>query len=372
MDTRHALYIEPTRDEGRQEATGFRMNVFSRTCKVFLTATILGALCGCMAGGVDGLRQSGGNAALFGQFAAFDGPSGRAITLDDVVARAGRADVVLFGEEHSDVVCNAIEAQLLAALARQPRPVTLAMEFFEADTQTALDAYLNGRISESEFRKETRQKRAYSTSHRPMIEFCRSASIPVIAANAPWRLTRALRKSGKAYEEFLAGLDSADRAWLPDRSELLEGPYHDRFVEAMAEHEMPPTSQPTTTSAPAESQPASQPTSQPDRAEQVLRAYRAQSLWDDTMSDAVARHRRCYPNRRVLLVVGAFHIAKEGGTWTKLRQRRPGDRILTIVFRGTSDVPFTFSKEDQQAGDIVICGIRPPEEDSATSKPSSR
>lgn len=350
----------------------FHMNVFSRTRKMLLDATILWALSGCAAGGVDGLRQSGGNAALFGQFAAFDGHSGRSISFDDVVTRAGRADVVLFGEEHSDVVCNAIEAQLLAAMARQRRPVCLAMEFFEADTQAALDAYLNSRISESEFRKETRQKRTYPTSHRPMIEYCRAASIPVIAANAPWRLSRTLRKSGKAYDEFFAGLDPADRALLPSKSELLDGPYHDRFVEAMAEHEMPPTSQPTTTSAPAASAPASQPTSRPDHAEQVLRAYRVQSLWDDAMSDAVARHRRCYPNCRVLLVVGAFHIANDGGTWTKLRQRRPADRILTIVFRGASDTPLAFNKEDQEAGDIVIYGIRPPEEDASTTKPSSR
>lgn len=313
---------------------------------------------GCAAGlGGDLLRQTGGSAALFGQFQAFDGRTGRAMTFEQLAAQAEIADVVLFGEEHSDVVCNALEAQLLATLARQRRPVTLAMEFFEADTQAALDAYLYGRINETEFRKQTRQKRAYLLAHRPLIEYCREASIPVIAANAPWRLTRALRKSGKPYDEFLAELEPADRAWLPRASELLKGPYYDRFVRAMAEHEMPtsaPSSQPT-------SRPESQPSSQPDHEEQVLRAYRSQSLWDDSMAEAMSNHRSRFPDRRVMLVVGGFHVASEGGTWTKLRRRRPQDAVLTIIFRGTSKTPPTFDEADRGAGEIVIYGIQPPE-----------
>ncbi len=339
-----------------------------RRAQVQAAAVSLLALSGCAAGRDLGLlRQTGGNAALFGQFQAFDGRTGRRFTFEELASRAGRVDVVLFGEEHSDVVCNAIEAQLLAALAQQRRRVTLAMEFFEADTQAALDAYLNGRIDEIEFRKLTRQKRAYLTAHRPMIEYCRKASIPVIAANAPWRLTRALRLSGKPYDQFLAGLDPADRAWLPRTSDLLSGPYHDRFVEAMAEHEMPvlmPSSQPSSrpSSQPSSAPAVSQPSSQPDRSEQLLRAYRAQSLWDDTMAEAIALHRGRFPERRVMLIVGAFHVASEGGMWTKLRQCRPEDAVLTMVYRGTSKTPLAFDDADRGAGDVVIYGVKPPEE----------
>src|SRR5262245_49745637 len=97
---------------------------------------------GCAAGDRVGLNhQTGGSAALFGQFRAFDGHSGTRLSFHDLVDRASRADVVLFGEEHSDVVCNALEAQLLSALA-QRQPITLAMEFFETDTQEAVNAYL--------------------------------------------------------------------------------------------------------------------------------------------------------------------------------------------------------------------------------------
>lgn len=327
-----------------------RLNNTRKPCLAGIVAVLL-SLPGCTAGDrVSLLRQTGGSAALFEQFQAFDGRTGAFLSFHDVIARAGRADVVLFGEEHSDIVCNALEAQLLAALAQQYRPIALAMEFFETDTQAAFDAYLHGRIDEAEFQTQTRQKRAYFTSHRPLVEYCRQASIPVIAANAPRRLIRALRESGKPYDEFRADLEPADRAWLPQTSELLTGPYYDRFVEAMAGHEMP-------TSAPS-----SQPTAQPDRTEQLLRSYRTQSLWDDTMAESIAAHRGRFPGRRVLLVVGAFHVANDGGTAIKLHRRRPADRVLTIIYRGTSNTPLAFDEADRGSGDIVIYGIKPPEE----------
>jgi uncharacterized iron-regulated protein len=326
---------------------------------IITAAAALPTLTGCTAWHrAEVLRQGGGNAALVGQFQAYDGHCGQAISFDQVVAMAQRADVVLFGEEHSDVVCNAVEAQLLAKLSLQERPVTLAMEFFEVDTQPALDAYLNERMSESEFRTLTRQKQAYMMAHRPLIEYCRMTQIPVIAANAPWRLTRALRLSGKSFEEFRATTQPADRALLPLSSELLSGEYHERFVEAMKDHVADP---PGTTT---------QSTTQPSPEEKMLRGYRAQSLWDDTMAQSIAEHRGEFPEQRVMLIVGKFHVAHDGGTGVKVRRRRPQDSILTIVYHGVSRTPLVFDAADSAAGDVIIYGVTPPEE-SEPAKPTT-
>lgn len=332
-----------------------------------LIAAWLAAVSGCAGTPrAELVRQTGGSAFLVGQIAAFDGRTGRAMSFAEVAARAGQADVVLFGEEHYDVVCNALEAQLLAALAGQRRPVALAMEFFEVDTQGPLDAYLAGRLDEDEFRKQARQQKKYITSHRPLIELCRGSSIPVLAANAPTRLTRALGRSEKTFVEFRATTQPADRSLLPRESELLEGAYRTRFEEAMADHAMP-TSQPTgAPSSQAASQPAAHATSQAapkvDRAGQMLRAYRSQSLWDDAMAESIAEYRGRNADRRVMLVVGVFHVASEGGTQVKLRRRRPDDRVVTIVYRGVSKLPALLDPKDRFAGDVVIYGMRPDEE----------
>ena len=328
------------------------------------------------------MAHIGGDAALFGQFQAYDGHTERPLSLPEVVRRCARADVVLFGEAHSDAVCNQLEAQLLAKLAAQRRALALALEFFETDTQAALDAYLQRRIDEAAFRKQTRQGRAYVLSHRPLIELCRAAHIPVLAANAPRRLVRAYRMADLNYADFRAGLDPNDQRWLPTESDFLAGPYEERFAEMMRGHgEMPPASplqptsgpatQPTTESA---TQPTSEPTTLPattpaappegemPAAPSVESMYRAQLLWDDTMSESLANYRARYPSHRVMLIVGGFHVAHDGGTAQKFRQRRPGDRVVTVIYRSTTDGRFAFDVDDRDAGDIVIYGIAPPEE----------
>ena len=228
--------------------------------------TLAGVIVGLLSAGclgptrVDLAPRTGGSAALVGQFRAYDGHDGRRLDFADVVARCRTADVILFGEQHNDAVCNQFEAQLLYALARQPRPVALAMEFFEADTQAALDAYLRRRIDEEPFREQTRQGRAYVLSHRPLIELCRLVHVPVIAANAPRRLVRAYRNSGLDYEEFRAGLEPADQRWLPTENAYISGDYQERFFETMKGHGGPP----------AATQPASGPSSQPTTAEAAV------------------------------------------------------------------------------------------------------
>jgi hypothetical protein len=272
------------------------------------------------------------------------------------------------------------------------------MEFFEGDTQAALDAYLWRRIEESAFREQTRQGRAYVLSHRPLIEMCRAGNIPVVAANAPRRLVRAYRKSGKDYDEFRAGLDAADQRWLPAMNTYLTGPYEERFLEMMAQHgptapgpaapATQPTSAPTTqpstapasqpmtmaammraaatpasqpTSAPA-SAPASQPAAKMPEPDSPATMFCSQLLWDETMAWSLANFRTRVPTHRVMLVVGSFHVENTGGTAIKFHRLRPRDRVLTVVYRATEDGRLKFDDEDRGAGDIVVYGIAPPPE----------
>jgi hypothetical protein len=245
------------------------------------------------------------------------------------------------------------------------------MEFFEADTQAALDAYLTGRIDEPAFLEQARQSPAYARSHRPLIELSRAAHLPVIAANAPRRLVQAYRKSGLAYEEYRAGVDAEQRRWLPLCSEYLEGPYRERFAAVIRSHVPPagPASQPATqpTSRPATA-PASQPVTRPastmptdmPSATDWESFYEAQLLWDEAMAEAVANFRARFTRHRVLLIVGSFHVARDGGTAVKLHQRRPRDKLVTVVYCGNPDARFELHAEDRGAGDIVVYGLSPP------------
>ena len=434
---------------------------------------------------IDLSQRTGGNAFLFRQFQAYDGRTGRPINFAALAKKARQADIILFGELHGDLMCNQIEAQLLYELLRDGTRQALAMEFFEIDEQSAVDAYLAGRIEEPDYLEISDRPQSYLTTHRPLIEMCRATRTPVLAVNAPRRLVREFRKFDGDYASFRAGLAAEDRQWLPPALEILTGPYRDRFEELMsghgdmpapppasqpvsqpereqasdpntpvrtepasAPHPMPPAStttassstaplMPPATTAPGEmpeaepeaspepitqpvakptpsphgqplgaeteppdsaaaSQPSSAPTadtvveqtamppalpatapaSRPADAPASMPAempalsddfdwrdfYRAQMLWDEAMAESIAAFRRTHPRRRMMLVVGAFHVTNDGGTTIKLFNRCPDDDVLTVIYRASADGQFAFDEDDRGRGDVVIYGISEPRE----------
>lgn len=441
--------------------------------------------------------QTGGNAALFNQFKAYDARTGRLLNFPQLVRMCDDADVIFFGEAHGDTVCNQIQAQLFAALHQARRPLALAMEFFEADTQAALNAYLRERLPELDFREQARQSDAYVLSHRPLIEYCAHANIPVIAANAPRSLVRAYRISETDFDAFCQALPPDDLRWLPTHFEPVAGQYYLRFLDIMGGHSMPndddhedgqpdpqpaddaatpamppkhpehppvgettepgdhpspqsqpadhpeppndhpaphphpkhppsaqtlPESQEQTDEHPTQPQPPADPATQPpdappehqdhtgtsadqyqpadsakpphhaetpqdDKVTQdtdeapelpengedpvesedkyepgtsVERFYQAMLLWDNAMAESIARYRDQYPRRRVMLIVGMFHVESDGGTAQAYDARRPDDRTLTIVYRPQSDPDLPFDPEDRHAGNIIIYGLQKP------------
>lgn len=254
--------------------------------------------------------------------AFFDGASGAPLSSEQALARLQDSDIVVFGEMHGDLVGARVQLALLKAMHAAGRPLALAMEFLERDVQGTVDRYLAGEIDEATFRKEARQGRAYPTTHGPLIEFCKAHGIPVVAANAPRPLVTAYRKSGQDYATYLAERSAEERGTLPRTTSTPDDGYRMRFMDLMG----------------------------PKRGAAF---FRSQALWDDAMAEATADFREAHPDTRVLLIVGAFHVAHDGGTVTKIRARRPGDRITTLVMDRDAP-PLDFSSEDRGVGTVSL------------------
>src|SRR5512139_1331721 len=60
---------------------------------------------------------------------------------ETMLADLARADVVLVGEQHDDRNTHRLEAAVLQGLMRRQVPLTVSLEMFERDVQTALDQY---------------------------------------------------------------------------------------------------------------------------------------------------------------------------------------------------------------------------------------
>lgn len=253
----------------------------------------------------------------------YDGATGAPSSVEAFLASAEDANLIGFGELHGNVAGSELELEVLTALSNGKTPVALAMEFFERDTQEALDAYLAGTIPEAEFVKAARQNPPYARTHRPLIELCKAKHIPVIAANAPRRLVSGYRLSDKSFAEYRAELSPADRTFLPEATSIIEDRHKERFMEMMGPERGP-------------------------------RLFKSMALWDDSMADSIALFQAKHPDTRVMLIVGAAHVTEHLGTITKYLLRRPDAKVRTIVLSPAGDASFALEGDDRKIGDAVV------------------
>eukprot|EP01052_Picozoa_sp_SAG31_P039748 SAG31_NODE_5578_length_2447_cov_1.292589_2_plen_319_part_00 len=205
--------------------------------------------------------------------------SGDRVDLEQLVARAAEAHVVLLGEEHDDRVGHAVQLEVLQALqsclAPAGRRLALAMEMFEVDVQPVLDEYLAGQVEEREFLSVSRAWSNFQTDYRPLVEFAKDHTIEVVASNAP---RRHVGLAGRQGANALAALPSASRALLPPLPiPPPSAEYRDIFFANMA---------PNVGSSPSERSECPHVAANSSKLQQLLEA---QTLWDASMAYRCAR-----------------------------------------------------------------------------------
>ncbi|MGD9688167.1 MAG: ChaN family lipoprotein [Phycisphaerales bacterium] len=273
-----------------------------------------------------------------------------------LVSACAAADAVLIGEAHGQPEGQAFEEALFRdVLAAAPGAVA-ALEFFERDQQPDLDDYLLGVTDEAAMRTATsRSPSGYPPGHRAMVEASRAAARPVIAANAPRRYVRLARTDG--YER-LAALSPSQRALFRIPSLLPQGRYRDDFFRVMGADPAAADVEPAAPDAQDTDSPA-HGDARASAATTVEGMFRAQSLWDWTMADSVARALgvagpapETGAPRPVVLVVGVFHVEHGGGLVQALRLLRPDTRIVTVCMALTGET--SPRAEDKDRADFVV------------------
>ncbi len=295
--------------------------------------------------------------AAAGEVRAFDAETGRAVSFDDLVTRAAGADVIVFAETHDDETGQAHAVQLVQAVLERTagsRSPALALEFLERDAQVVVDDYLTGitdrpgldvalaasdridqvalqSISGSTIDPEKLPESHLPLGHLQAIAAAREAGATVIAANAPRRYVRFLRRH---QAEGFKMLTTAQRRLVERPEPLSGGDYRDRFyglMEGMGAHHG-------------------------SSSMNVDALYYAQNIWDATMADSVAEALR-EGRRPVMLIVGQFHADFGGGVIERIRKNRPGARVFTISYQ---PVPSSaLREEDEDRADVVVYTARP-------------
>lgn len=301
---------------------------------MLMLASVFGTGCASTPGSVGGLRH--GNAASLPEHPKeavriFD-TQGRTTSWDQMIDALVDADVVVIGESHGHPLGLEAAALVFDDLLARTDHAALAMEFFERDTQVALDDYLTGVTDEATFEKAAHRSQGnYPPGHKRLIEAAKAAGRQVIAANAPRRYVHMARKQGY---DALAKLTDEQKRLFVIPTVMPSGDYKDAFFEMMGggmgtgdqvHSGMPP--------------------------EMVEAIFRSQAMWDATMADSVYRA-TLSGNRPVVLVVGRFHADNEGGTIQLLKRLRPDLTIKTLSMVINTDQ--VMDEEDAGSADFIV------------------
>jgi uncharacterized iron-regulated protein len=221
------------------------------------------------------------------------------------------ADVVYLGEEHDNDVGHELQLALTIELFQHRPNLVVSMEQFEADVQVFLDAYLAGEMDEQTFLDFARPWPNYVEHYRPVVEWAKRHSVPVVAANVPRRYARTI-----AYN----GLGTTDHSlWTPWSVNTDEPPYLSRFMMAMG----------------------GDPGDEADA--NLLRWFAAQCIKDDMMAQSIvdALDRARAESSAAPLVVhwcGRFHSDYGLGTVSRVALRRPDlDQRVVSMISGDED-----------------------------------
>ena len=258
--------------------------------------------------------------------------SRKPISIKELAKQSRNYDVLFWGELHDDALIHHLEKEILPYLLKNHKRIAISMEMFERDTQKVLNEYLQGKISEKEFIKQSRAWPNYPTDYKPIIEFAKKHKIDVIAANVPRRYAAMINKKGiSSFEK----IPDNEKKFVAKKLNVLPGKYKKVFIETMVQNMGGGNS--------------------PMMAKMFDNIYAAQCLKDDTMAESINEYLKSHPGTFIIHYNGDFHSNSHLGTAEKLHLLNKKLKIAVISPAVIDkDKNPAFKNEYKDLGDYVL------------------
>ncbi|MDA3952882.1 MAG: ChaN family lipoprotein [Bacteroidales bacterium] len=146
---------------------------------------------------------------------------GKAAKYSKMLKDIQTADIVFFGEHHTDPISHWLQYEITEDLHEvKKNNLMIGSEMFEADQQLVLDEYLDSAFAAEKFEGDARLWPNYKTDYKPVVEFARENGLRYIATNIPRRYASMINKKGfEALDELS---DEAKQYIGPDLVELYD------------------------------------------------------------------------------------------------------------------------------------------------------
>jgi uncharacterized iron-regulated protein len=224
------------------------------------------------------------------------------LTLDRVVSQLASKRVVFIGETHDRYDHHLNQLEIIRRLHQLDPNLVIGVEYFEQRFQPQVDDYLAGRTTEDQFLRAIDYYRTWGYDYRlyaPIFRFAREQRIPVRALNVPESLPSAVATVG------IAGLSEQQRASLPPDMQPADDAYKARLRDAFEEHRG----------------------AKPGAFDHFVEA---QLVWDEGMAASAAAYLNANPDRRMVILAGAAHVAFGSGIPSRLERRTHASYAIVL------------------------------------------
>jgi len=212
------------------------------------------------------------------------------LNLEKVAREVKDKDVVYFGEVHDSAEIHNMQLTLLKELYKENKNFSVGMEMVQKDYQHVIDDYLNNpEISEEELKNKLNWKHTWGFDFEffePIFKFAKENKLNVIALNAPKRI------SYKVANQGLESLTEEDFKYVP-KDVYLDDKERESLYEMLKKYH-------------------------PNKSELeddifYRRLYEAQSLWNETMAQAIVDYLLNNEGKHLLVIAGDGHISLNPG-----------------------------------------------------------
>jgi len=193
-----------------------------------------------------------------------------------------QAQVILIGETHDNHAHHQLQLDIIKALHSSGMPLAVGFEMFTAKSQTVLDRWVSGNISQDDFVRVYYDNWNFAWPlYRDILVYVRDNKIPAIGLNVEPAITRKVSKSG------FASLTKEELEKLPpDVGCAVDKRYMDFIRRAYSMH------------------------GHGDK--EFLFFCQAQLLWDQVMARNLIDFLKKNPDRTVIVITGNGHAWKRG------------------------------------------------------------
>lgn len=246
--------------------------------------------------------------------------AGKRVSYKKMLNQLAKQDIVLFGEYHNNPIAHWLQLEVSKDLS-QRRTLALGAEMLEQDNQTAVNAYLQGKLTAKGLDTSARLWNNFKTDYAPLLNFARDNKLAFVATNVPRRYASMVSKTGFS---ALDSLTEKEKAWMAPLPIAFDStlPGYKKMLEMMPGH------------ANASNFP------------------KAQALKDASMAYFIKQNFK--PGELFLHINGAYHSDNFEGILWYLKKDMPTRRYATISTVSQKNLTQLLDENKQKADFIIV------------------